>query len=185
MQEREIKEGGVPNPANVKGEEGEKRIRRVPMSAPVQRLQVEPIDGFHLHWFAESRVERAKQAGYELVHKGEVSVNSRQIGSPKSLGGSTDLGDCVSIVGGEVANGTVERLVLMKLKQEWWEEDKKLLDQRNAQIMGSIFEGEAVGGKDGNTAPLPDHAYAGNRSMNIKPVLNRGIKRAQPGRRGN
>lgn len=163
----------TPNPANVQAEAGQERGRRIPMSVPVRKLEVDPIPGFHLHWHRESNVDRAKQAGYELVTPTEVRINHRSIGNDKTLGGNTDLGSCVSIVG-SADSANVERLVLMKLKEEWWQEDKAALDARNASIVEGIFEGEKVGIPDGaGTQDLPANAYVKTA------ILNRGPRKAK------
>jgi hypothetical protein len=161
-----------PSPANNPEDVGTERVHRIPMSIATRVLEVDPIDGFHLHWFRESKVPRAKQAGYELVRPDEVQIGSRAIGSDATQGGNTDLGSAVSVVGGEVANGTVERLVLMKIREEWWLEDKAALDRRNAAIFTGIFEEEQIGAAGGaGTQELPAGAYVG------KAILNRGPKR--------
>lgn len=164
----------MPNPANSPTAAGEERIRRVPMSVPTRKLEVDPIAGFHLHWFGENKAERAKQAGYELVRPEEVRLNSTRLGRDRSEGGNTDLGSCVSIVGSiEGANGH-ERLVLMKLKEEWWQEDKAALDEKNAAIMRDIFVGERIeavkGGGEGT--------YVKTAKMN-SPIINRGMPKAK------
>jgi len=168
------------NPANPLNTQAQERARRIPMSTSLPKFQVDPIPGYHLHWFAEDRVARAKQAGYELVRPKECLLNGRSIGTSQ---GNTDLGDCVSIVGSP--GDGVKRAVLMKLKEEWWLEDKAAIDARNARIAGTIFGGEAAGVRvddQGNmtTISLPEGAYVGNRSRGMdKPVLNRGVKKQQ------
>ena len=162
-----------PNPANAQPT----KPRRVPMSQAVRRLEIDPIDGWHLHWFKEGNVARAMDAGYQLVKPEEVRVNSRSFASDKSLGGNTDLGSCVSIVG-NADTLAVERLVLMKLREEHWLEDKAALDAKNAQIIDGIFEGEAVGNSQtGGSTELPGHAYVGVA------VLNRGARKVKQTRR--
>ena len=166
------------NPSVSAPERSVDRLNRIPMSNAQPKFEVDPIEGFHLHWFGEDRVRRAQQAGYELVSTAEARVNGRSIGT--SLG-NTDLGDCVSIVGSPGNN--VQRMVLMKLKEEWWQEDQNALRARNARVVGAIFGGEAAGVRvddKGNTKTLslPEGAYVGNRSRGMTgPVLNKGVRR--------
>lgn len=165
------------NPANPRGEEAKERFNRIPMSNSMPMFQVDEIPGYHLHWFSQHRVRRAQQAGYEFVRPSEAKLNGRLIGTSE---GNTDLGDVVSVVGSPGNN--VERHILMKLKEEWWQEDRNALMARNGRVVEAIFGGEAAGVRvddQGNThsVPLPDGAYVGNRSRNVMPVLNRGVKR--------
>ena len=173
------------NPANPPHQEAGERINRIPFANSMPRFQVDEIPGYHLHWFNEDRVNRAKQAGYELVRPSEAKLNGRSIGTSV---GNTDLGDCVSVVGSP-GQGT-QRTVLMKLKEEWWREDQAALRARNARVAGSIFGSEAAGVRvddQGNmqTVDLPEGAYVGSRSRGMKqPVLNRGVSRKDQRPRG-
>ncbi len=119
--------------------------KRVPMSTPVQKLEVPDIPGYHLHWFRDwepGRIERAKRAGYEFVMDSEVRVNSVGLGSDTTKSGNTDLGSMVSVVGGGVDDkGNPGRLILMKLKQELWEQDQRALDDRSAQFVSTVSNG--------------------------------------------
>jgi hypothetical protein len=116
-------------------------FQRVPMNVPRRKLQVRDIPGYRLYWHPQSDVEAAIQAGYEFVDKSEVSVNSRSIGSASGLGGNTALGSEVSIVG---SKGTGERLILMKIRYEWYLDDKKALFQEHSSRMRAIFEGDLI-----------------------------------------
>ena len=194
----EVTSGGVeskaPNPAadvaKTAATAAATPTRRIPMSVPMQSLEVPEISGHNLYWFKESRIERAKAAGYELVGKEEVSLNPKGVGADRRLSGNTDLGTNVSIVAGTDQHGHPERLVLMKIRSEWWNEDHGLLDARNAQIVESIFEGEKVGARvgdeassSGGTADLPDHAYVRKDQIRGPPILNRKPRKAHgPGR---
>jgi hypothetical protein len=112
------------------------------MSAPQSRLSIPEIPGYHLHWFMdrEGRIERAKQAGYEFVTPAEARPQSRLLGSDPLKSGNTDLGDRVSIAaGGEGLRGQPGRLYLMKIKQEYWEEDQKALEARADSVRDSLL----------------------------------------------
>lgn len=134
-------EGG--NPAN---NQAPAAFRRVPMNTPRRKLEVRAIPGFRLYWHRQSDVERAIEAGYIFVDKAEVSLNSRAIGSASGLGGNTALGSEVSIVG---SAGTGERLVLMKIPEQYYLEDKRSLFQEHASRMRAIFEGDVIMMPDG------------------------------------
>ena len=75
----------------------------IPMSAPVQRLQVPEMPGWKLHWFRgePGRIARAQRAGYRFVEENEVRVNNFDLGGSKDNSGNTDLGTRVSIEAGE------------------------------------------------------------------------------------
>lgn len=103
------------NPANRAATSAGKRDR-IPMALPVMRLEVPPIPGYHIHWFngdEPARIRRALAAGYEFVDKGEVQLNRPGLGNGNEVSGSDDLGTKISIEG----------LILMKLPQEYWDDD--------------------------------------------------------------
>ncbi len=134
------------NPANVQGVITEKN--RIPFSTPMQKLEVPPgtCPGYHLHWFNGDsiRIQRALQAGYEFVTQDEVQLNDTALGGDGLKSGSTDMGSKVSRVcgGGDIApDGQPNRLYLMKIKQEWWIEDQKQVQKRNAAIAEALTAG--------------------------------------------
>ena len=127
--------------------------KRIPMSVPVQKLSVPDLPGYHLHWFTGSpeRLGRALEGGYEFVEETETSTNDVGLGGTSTRTGNTDMGSRVSVVAGsEIGrDGQPVRLVLMKIKQEWYEEDQKLVEQRNDQVINSLLGGtQAAGGND-------------------------------------
>lgn len=131
---------------------------RIPMSVPVQRLEVPDIPGYHLHWFRgdAERVERALAGGYEFVDQREAKPHSTSLGGTSTASGNTDMGSRVSVVSGsELGNdGQPVRLVLMKIQQDWYEEDQKLVDDRNAAVADSLTGGMLGASQDapGDTA---------------------------------
>lgn len=137
------------NPANRSS--GAER-KRIPMSVPVQKLSVPDIPGYHLHWFngTPERINRALEGGYEFVEETETKVNDAGLGGTSTRTGNTDLGSRVSVVGGsEIGwDGQPVRLVLMKIKQEWYEEDQKLVEQRNQQVIDTLLGGRQESGGD-------------------------------------
>ena len=146
------------NPANAP----ERKVSgkdRIPMSVPQRHLEVTPIEGFHLHWFLSSRVSRARQAGYEFVSPDEVDVNNFDLAGDASAHGSSDLGSRVSIPA-SVGGDSEERLYLMKLPQEFWEQDQDKLMERNDAVAAALRGGEETGvgqknpyGTDGRYIP--------------------------------
>lgn len=137
------------NPANKFGNtKSAAERKRIPMSTPQRRLEVPPLDGYHLYWFLESRVDRAIQGGYEFVDAKEIALNARNVGTAAGVSGNQDMGSRVSVVSGTGQDGQPERLYLMKIKQEWFEEDQKLLSDRNRQIEDTIRRGNQSGSGD-------------------------------------
>lgn len=124
---------------------GKTERSRVPMSVPVQKLEVPEIPGFHLHWFkgTPERLQRALDAGYEYVEEQEVKLNSVSLGGDSAASGNTDMGSRVSIVSGSDSgrDGQAVRLILMKLKQEWWEEDQLQIEARNDKVRNTLLGG--------------------------------------------
>lgn len=132
------------NPGNAPARTKAER-QRVPMSVPVQKLSVPDMPGWHLHWFlnSPSRIQRAQQGGYEFVDSSEISLNNADLGGESTQSGNTDMGSQVSVVAGKqlADNGQPERLILMKIRQEWYEEDQKLLDQTSARTVAALSGG--------------------------------------------
>lgn len=162
------------NPANRTA--GAER-KRIPMSVPVQRLSVPDIPGYHLHWFkgTPDRLDRALQGGYEFVDEAETSVSDVGLGGTSTRTGNTDMGSRVSVVGGsEVGNdGQPVRLVLMKIRQEWYEEDQKLVEQRNDAVVNSVLGGrQESGGHDAS------NRYVDRSRTSIPDFFKRKVARA-------
>jgi hypothetical protein len=128
------------------------RSSRVPMSVPQQRLAVPEIPGYHLHWMIgdQHRIQAALRAGYEFVDEGETSLSDYGLGN--SEGGNSDLGSRVSVLASRAPgdDGSSQRLYLMKIRQEWFDEDQAALEARNEQIAATLRGGEVSGGEYGN-----------------------------------
>jgi len=138
------------NPATTKRTDAERK--RIPMSVPVQKLEAPDIPGFHLHWFlgTADRLQRALDGGYEYVDAIETQINNVGLGGDTTASGNTDMGSRVSIVSGtEIGrDGQPVRLILMKIKQEWYEEDQKLVEARNDQVAKALTGGMLGAEKD-------------------------------------
>ena len=159
----------TPSPATTPVVRNSER-KRVPMSVPVQRLEVPDLPGYHQHWFKSEpgRIERAISGGYEFVDEKEVKVNSVSLGGNSAQSGNTDMGSRVSIVSGTDldAAGQPMRLVLMKIKQEWYEEDQKLVDQRNQKTISALTNG-MMGAETAADARDSQHRYVDKSRSSI------------------
>ena len=119
---------------------------RIPMSVPTLRLQVPDIPGWHLHWMLDRNVSRALKAGYVFVSDGEVDVNNLNIADDPSTSGSTDLGSRISVAAAREPDDLTkqtQRLYLMKLPQEWWDQDQAKRDEVNEGIARTMRAGMA------------------------------------------
>lgn len=139
------------NPANTEAKASAER-RRIPMSVPVQKLEAPDIPGYHLHWFngTPQRIQRALDGGYEFVDEREANINNTSLGGTSTRTGNTDMGSRVSVLSGtEIGqDGQPVRLILMKIKQEWYEEDQTLVQARNNQVIDTLTRGVAGAERD-------------------------------------
>ena len=126
--------------------------RRVPMSVPRQKLSAQEIPGYYLHWIrgTPDRIEQALKAGYEFVDKKEQQINNMSPGGDAASSGNTDLGSRVSVVAGEElgVDGQPIRLYLMKLKEEWHQEDLVLQTEQANKLINAIKQGQIGVEKD-------------------------------------
>lgn len=117
----------------------------VPMSAPIQRLQVPEKPGFVRYWFRgdPNRLQRAMQAGYKFVNPNDVKVNNFDVGGDSKNSGNTDLGTRVSVVTGDETgpDGQPNRLYLMEIPKELYDYGQRLLEERNEQIAEELRSG--------------------------------------------
>lgn len=154
---------------------------RIPMSVPVAKLEVPAIPGYHLHWFlgTPERIQRARDAGYELVEPVEVAPNSVGLGSDSAASGSTDMGSAVSVVAGSETgrDGQAVRMVLMKIRQEWWEEDQALIEERNTAVVDALTAGMTGAGQGGETAADARLRYVAKSRTQIPDMFNRNKQR--------
>jgi hypothetical protein len=171
----EILKGDEPlaNPANLSGADAVAlpTRRRIPMSVPLARLEVPEgvCPGYHLHWFlgTPNRLQRAQDGGYEFVNRSEVYINNRDLAGDVTQSGNTDLGDRVSIVDGDGAgeDGQASRLYLMKIREEWYNEDQAILARRNAGIAAAITAGAQKGDQSKETAVDMQQRYLDKRTQ--------------------
>jgi hypothetical protein len=142
------------------------------MSVPTRKLEVPPIPGYHLYWFLETNVPRAVQGGYEFVNSDEVTLNQKNVATDKMISGNADLGSQVKVVAGASESGGAEHLVLMKIRQEWYDADRQAIEERNAQVMRAIFKEEQILGIEKSSAEDREQMYARTSTPNI-PLFHR------------
>jgi len=118
------------------------------------------IDGYHLHGFNDEngRIQDALDGGYEFVSPEEVGGVKENVVSR-----NTDLGDKVRFLVGRQADGGPLYCYIMKIKQEWYEEDQAALQAKNNLIDDAIRKGRNT--KDGTSA---EGFYAPREGINYK-----------------
>jgi len=136
----------TPSPANAR-DSRVTEATRIPMSLPELKLHVPDIPGYHLHWFRGARTARALQAGYEFVDPLEVTLVNTGLADDANKSGNSDLGSRVSVVAGDAdpTSGGVERLYLMKIRQEWHDQDMAALEAKNETIAAALRGSQDVG----------------------------------------
>lgn len=152
------------NPANREAKPSAER-KRIPLSIPVRKLEVPEIPGYHLHWFSSNgqRIKQAQNGGYEFVLPEEVEMNPIGLGASTAASSNASLGSHVSVISGQNERGDTEELILMKIKQEWYEEDQKLLEQRNDSVAAALTGGVA-GQNEAQDRGEQGFRYVGSRT---------------------
>lgn len=143
------------NPAN----KPSRRIeagKRIPMSLPHLKLQVPDLPGYHLHWMRgdAQRINQALAGGYEFVEKDEVALNTFGVADDPEDAEGSDLGSRISVFGGNDGS----RLYLMKIKLEYWNEDRKAESDRQEKVA------ELLRGDKGIAAPGGDNSQRYSRN---------------------
>lgn len=143
--------------------------KRIPLSVPRRKLEVAPIPGYVLYWFLQGDVLDAQNGGYEFVNRDEVKLNQHGVANDHDDSGNASLGSHVEVLGNKAnEQGKPEFLVLMKIRQEWWEEDRKLLDDRNASVVNAIFSGKVIPGAENATPQDSGLAYVKHDLTNLQ-----------------
>lgn len=111
------------------GTEGKLRVNKV-------------IEGYHMHILNDSpgRIQTALDNGYEFISPDEIGGTTVNVTDR-----NTDLGDKVRFLVGKDEQGGPLYAYLMKIKQEWYEEDAALVQNRNDMIDDSIRHGKLTG----------------------------------------
>ena len=131
------------------------RQRRSSIGSPKLTLAVQnDIPGYHLCWMNDDgNVENAVNSGYEFVTRGETEL----VYGVTPL--NVDLADKIKQKVGTNEAGHPLYAYLMKIKQEWHEEDMAELAQENKRIE------EAIAGGNINGADGQDGRYTSNISI--------------------
>ena len=117
------------------------RVRNV-FNATQAKLTVnKQIPGYHLHIFNDEpgRIQTAIDGGWEFVTPDEVGGVKDSVTS-----GNTDLGDKVRFLVGTSEKGDGLYAYLMKIKEEWWQEDQAEIQKRNDRVDDAIRSGVNV-----------------------------------------
>lgn len=134
---------------------------RTPFGVGRLRLGVTNIPGYHLHWIANypGRLEDAEANGYEFVTRAEVKLS-------KGLGAdSVDAGEYVSRISpGAHENGQPFVLHLMKLRNEWYEENQQFYQSRCNAVDAQMRAGKI----NGKRQPEMYHPKGGRISIDTK-----------------
>lgn len=123
------------------------RKKRASFNGTEAKLRIgHSIDGYHLHIFNDEpgRIEQALSVGYSFVTPDEVGGTATNVVSR-----NTDVGDKVRFLVGTDGKGEALYAYLMKLSQEFYEEDQEELQRKNDLIDEAIRSGKL--NKDGNT----------------------------------
>jgi hypothetical protein len=112
---------------------------RSPFNGTKAKLTVnKQIPGYHLHIFNDEpgRIQTALSGGWEFVNPEEVGGVGERVTSV-----NTDLGDKVRYLVGADEKGDGAYAYLLKIKEEWWEEDQAALQERNDLVDDAIRSG--------------------------------------------
>ena len=124
--------------------DGAVRRRRGVFNGTQGKLKVEgTIPGYHLHILNDdrNRLQEAQDNGYEFVAPGEIKGVSENVTSRNG-----DIGDSrVRFLVGTQENGQPLFGYLMKIRQDWYNEDQAELQKKNDQIDAAIRKGAITG----------------------------------------
>jgi hypothetical protein len=135
------------NPSPTPSADGATRKRRSVFNGTETKLSVHSsIPGYHLHVFTDagSRVQQALDTGYEFVTPTEVGGVSENVVSRNG-----DLGERIRYLVNPRATGTEQYGYLMKIRQEWFEEDQAELQAKNNRIDAAIRKGKITPNSEG------------------------------------
>jgi hypothetical protein len=129
----------APKPAG----DGTTRKRRNVFNGTEAKISVRTqIEGYHLHVFTDTggRIKEAVDSGYEFVKPDEVGGVSENV-----ISRNGDLGERIRYLVNPRAEGTEQYGYLMKIRQEWYEEDQAELQAKNNRIDAAIRKGKITG----------------------------------------
>jgi hypothetical protein len=134
-----------------KAADGATRKRRNVFNGTEAKLGVRnQIPGYHLHIFTDtgSRIQEAMDSGYEFVTPDEIGGVSENVVSRNG-----DLGERIRYLVNPRAEGTEQYGYLMKVRQEWYEEDQAELQAKNNRIDAAVRNGKVTGDNPGFYIP--------------------------------
>ena len=101
------------------------------------------IDGYHIHILNDTpgRISQALENGYEFVSPEEVGGATNSNVTDRN----TDLGEKVRFLVGHDEKGNSLFAYLMKIPQEWYDEDQQAIQERSDKIDNAIRKGKIVG----------------------------------------
>ncbi|CAB4131957.1 hypothetical protein UFOVP135_37 [uncultured Caudovirales phage] len=129
--------------APVAAVDGTTRKKRNVFNGTEAKISVQSqIPGYHLHVFTDAggRIQAAMDSGYEFVRPDEVGGVSENVVSRNG-----DLGERIRFLVNPRAEGTEQYGYLMKIRQEWFEEDQAELQNKNNLIDAAIRKGKITG----------------------------------------
>jgi hypothetical protein len=106
------------------------RQARVPFGVARTKLDIPmQLEGYHLHWVNDEpgRIAEAQRGGYMFVDPKEV--------------GATDTGSQVTRLVGKKEDGSALMAYLMKIEQEFYDEDQELIQREVAKFDSAIKRG--------------------------------------------
>ena len=136
-----------PTPAT----DGTTRKKRNVFNGTEAKISVQTqIEGYHLHVFTDTggRIQMALDSGYEFVRPDEVGGVSENVVSRNG-----DLGERIRYLVNPRAEGTEQYGYLMKIRQEWYEEDQAELQAKNNLIDAAIRKGKTTPNTEGFYMP--------------------------------
>lgn len=120
--------------------DGATRKRRSAFNGTETKISVNAtIAGYHLHVLCDdgARIQEALNSGYEFVTPDEVGGVSENVVSRNG-----DLGERIRYLINPRAEGSKQYGYLMKIRQEWYEEDQAELQAKNNRIDAAIKRGK-------------------------------------------
>lgn len=141
-----LSRAGKQNPANDRVVRVEDPVY-IPMSARNSRLAVPEIPGFYLYWFLGKNTRYALTKHWSFVEQGEVELDEDGVANDTKGDGNTDLGTRISRAANK-SGADDERLYLMKLPLELWEQGQKYLGDQNEEIARALRAGNIGAGED-------------------------------------
>ena len=123
------------------------RKMRVPGETIRRKLSYPGEDGYEMRWAndKDTRITDLLERGWDHVLKDE----GKAVGDPDVANEvAQDLGTQVSRVVGAEDDGRPIKAYLMKIRKDWYEEDRKAKDDYLTQLEKQIKDGSAVGGHE-------------------------------------